>query len=796
MSRPHSNRVEDAEVHGHVVQVGKVDGDLVVGAGIGQAPTLIPLYEADPVRLGVHRPIRLGDDTSMPAYVTRDIDPELHSLVTRASETGGFVLLVGGSSVGKTRSLFEALRAVVPNWSLSHPSGEQRMTRLERVVVWLDELQQYLNGRDGLTASDVRDLLGRRVIIVATLWPHYYDAYVRTTETVEDDRYAFERELLKLATVVRLGTDFTAAEMERARTAAVDDARLQHALEAKDFGVAQVLAAAPQIVHRWENANGYARAVLTAAVDCVLLGAQQPVPAEVLRAAAPGYCTPTERAGAPADWFEKALAYVAQPLLGSAALLMPVGKEMGTIDGYRVADYLLQHAAPERRTLVPPAALWTACVAHLVSETDVARIGRAALARQRFGLALPLVERAAKTGLPIALHDLAELHHKMGNAEDARQIADQLTVSSEPDADLHRLLLAGWNFEEIFDLAEQGNEYAIGHLIEYGNAELAIALLLEFHDTDDDWACAKLAERYEEIDELDKAIDLLKALVARGHDDSVWSLAEYLKQQGRFDELYELTDEGYFVAAICLAQLLEERGDEEWALDVLREFAGQGSGEVDWVLADLLRKRGELAELVELAESGVEQAVGEAAELLVERGEPDRALELLRRAAARPEAVYAKHRLAESLAELGRMDEIEAMADAGSESAARVLAKVMLTNGKVDDAIRYSEGALGSDIDELVSALVDDGRPDRAVELLRSKCGSGDRYYTRRLAELLRKLGLVDELRARIDLGDEDAAWSLGELLIQQGRADEAERLRRFGMTPEGEIASAPPSRS
>lgn len=245
----------------------------------------------------------------MPDYVPRDIDPELRSLVGEAAEAGGFVLVVGGSSVGKTRSLFEALRAVVPDWSLAHPSGEQWLTGLDRVVVWLDELQQYLNGRDGLTASDVRDLLGRGVIVVATLWPHYYDTYTRTTQTVEDDRFAFERELLKLATVVRLGTDFTAAETERAQKAATHDDRLRHALEAKDFGVAQVLAAAPQIVHRWENASGYARAVLTAAMDCVLLGAQQPVPAEVFRAAAPGYCTPAERAGAPPDWFEKALAY-------------------------------------------------------------------------------------------------------------------------------------------------------------------------------------------------------------------------------------------------------------------------------------------------------------------------------------------------------------------------------------------------------------------------------------------------------------------------------------------------------
>jgi hypothetical protein len=46
-------------------------------------------------------------------------------------------------------------------------------------------------------------------------------------------------------------------------------------------------------------------------------------------------------------------------------------------------------------------------------------------------------------------------------------------------------------------------------------------------------------------------------------------------------------------------------------------------------------------------------------------------------------------------------------------------------------------------------------------------------------------------LRARADAGDQDATRELPGLLIKQGRREEAERLRRFGLNPDGSIAWA-----
>ena len=51
--------------------------------------------------------------------------------------------------------------------------------------------------------------------------------------------------------------------------------------------------------------------------------------------------------------------------------------------------------------------------------------------------------------------------------------------------------------------------------------------------------------------------------------------------------------------------------------------------------------------------------------------------------------------------------------------------------------------------------------------------------------------GDLDELRTRADAGDEAAAVRLAGLLIKQGRSEEAERVRRFGLNPDGSIAGA-----
>ena len=150
-------------------------------------------------------------------------------------------------------------------------------------------------------------------------------------------------------------------------------------MEAAGYGLTQTLAAAPQLVARWQDAqtaSPYGWAVLTAGLDVARLGARAPLSTDLLRAAAVGYCTSQQQAEAPDNWFEQALAYATGKLHGAAAALSPAGAGMGRVAGYIVADYLIQHASRERHLAHVPARTWDAALAHISDPADTTRLAR------------------------------------------------------------------------------------------------------------------------------------------------------------------------------------------------------------------------------------------------------------------------------------------------------------------------------------------------------------------------------------------------------------------------------------
>ena len=105
------------------------------------------MSEADPRRLGVHAAISVPGmpNDVPPEYVPRDIDAAesgVRAKVAVAAQRGGFVLLVGGSSVGKTRCAAEAVQALLPDWWLVHPARQAevaawRLRRRGRLCGWM-----------------------------------------------------------------------------------------------------------------------------------------------------------------------------------------------------------------------------------------------------------------------------------------------------------------------------------------------------------------------------------------------------------------------------------------------------------------------------------------------------------------------------------------------------------------------------------------------------------------------------------------------------------------------------------
>ena len=712
--------------------------------GVESAPPAgaVRAGEVDPRRLGVHAAIAVPGvpDEVPPEYVPRDADTAGHGVrarVVAAAERGGFVLLVGGSSVGKTRCAVEAVKTLLLDWWLVHPAGPGEVAALAqapspRTVVWLDELQRYLDGEHGLTGGVVRALLNHPAVIIGTLWPDRYTAYTAVPVPGGADPHAREREVLDLADVVRIAPEFSPAEQDRARAAAARDRRLRVALESAGYGLTQTLAAVPQLVARWEDAqtaSPYAWAVLTAALDAARLGARAPLSADLLRDAAPGYCTSQQQAEAPGNWFEQALAYATGKLHGAAAALSPAAAGIGQIAGYTVADYLIQHASRERRYARVPASTWDAVLSYTRDPADAARLADSAKRRLLYRYAIPLYRQAADAGDVWAAQQLAGLLVQRGDLDGLRA------------------------------LANAGNQSAAGRLADLLAGRGDLDELRARAVAGDGQAAVRLADLLAGRGDPDEAVRILRAVADAGDGGVAVRLADLLVQRGDPDEAVRILRaeaDDHWVA--MLASLLIQRGDPDEAVRILRLQADAGIWSAAQQLADLLIQRGDLDELRARANAGDEEAAGRLADLLVQRGD---------------------------------LDELRARADAGDGQAASRLAELLVQRSDPDEAVRILRAAADAG-DEWNARLLDGrlaGRGD--LDELRARADAGDRYAT----QLLARRGDLDELRALATAGHEWAAGGpaglLADLLIRQGRGEEAERLRRFGLNLDGSIAHA-----
>ena len=773
---------------------------------LGDAATTPPaktvrVSQADPRQLGVHAAISVPGVSNEvpPEYVPRDVDAAesgVRSQVVAAAERGGFMLLVGGSSVGKTRCAFEAVKALLPNWWLVHPDGPAEITMMAgtlppQTVVWLDELQRYLDGEHGLSAGLMRALLNAShpAVIIGTLWPNLYTAYTELPVSDGPDPHAREREVLDLATVIRVGAEFSSAEENRARAAAARDRRLAVALDATEYGLTQTLAAAPQLVGRWEDAHTarpYAWAVLTAALDAARLGTRAPLTAGFLQAAAPGYCTNRQQAEAPDDWFEQALAYATAGLHGAASALAPTGTGMGQIAGYNVADYLIQYASRERRYVRVPASIWDAFISHIRDPADNFWLADSARKRLLYRYAIPLYRCAADAGDRNAPAPLAKLLADRGDPDGAEQV--------------------------LRSAADAGDELAASQLAnllaDRGDVDQAARILVAPADAGDDLAAYKLADLLAERGDLDG----LRARADAGDENATLRLADLLASQGDLDGLRAWADAGSQYAARQVEDLLAERGDldvlrartdagdenagrhlarllaERGDLDVLRARTDAGDKDAAYQLADLLADRGDVDQaaqmLVALADSGHQAAAVHLAWLLAERGD----LDGLR---ARTDAgdSSAASVLAWLLAERGDVDGLRPMVDAGDSSAASVLAWLLAERGDVDELRAMIDAPLAEsvDLDELraraeagdkyaayhmAELLAVRGDLDEAVQILAALADTGGAFAAIRLAGLLAERGDMNGLLARIDVGDAFAARRLADLLAERGDLD------------------------
>ncbi|WP_367321351.1 tetratricopeptide repeat protein [Streptomyces sp. HUAS ZL42] len=427
---------------------------------------------------------RIGVHPAAPEENARTIDPKLPPFVRRdrsteieeALRTHPFVLVVGESTAGKTRAAFEAAREVLPRAALIVPDpADPTALRAAAAalpgghgsVVWLDDIERYL-GAGGLTPRLLDRLTRPGAVVLATIRAQERARYQGLPGPVQEGPEGsvrrFGRDVLAIAYEIRLDRRWNEREVTRAREFS-QDKRLARAIGgAERYGIAEFLAAGPELLRAWQDAwapegrHVRGAALVGAAVDASRAGWSRPLPTALLRDLHELHLA--ERGGLrlhPEGW-EEALAWAATAVHATSSMLTPADSAE---DGYYVFDYLpdSMDAVPESTPVLD--GTWAVLIA--AADAEVCEdIGRAALTRAQRTAARDAFQKASDGGVLTAAAGLALLLGDEWRLAEACEVLRTTLQSAPPDTDPEvlftlRSALAWWtggagNVEEALEL--------------------------------------------------------------------------------------------------------------------------------------------------------------------------------------------------------------------------------------------------------------------------------------------------------------------------------------------------------
>ncbi|MFF5634349.1 hypothetical protein [Streptomyces sp. NPDC012825] len=757
-----------------------------------------PLSELDPYALEVHQSITIAEDKNAPAlptYVVRDHDRQVRERVDRTlSDQSVIITLVGESSTGKTRTLWEAIQHLPSNWRLwqaldSAPHGDLAV-ELEKIgpytVVWLNEAQRFLLTADPAEGERVAAALRRivhsperhPVLILVTLWPKYWEQLTSEPADGHRDSHPHARHILN-GSSVRVPVTFESGDLDNLKEAAARDARIAQALEhAEQLQVTQYLAGVPELIQRYQTAPPPARAVIDAAIDIRRLGFGEHLPLELIEAAAYEYLTDLQFDHLPDDWLEDALAYAAKPQRGIRGPLTRIrprhkGKAEKSVR-YRLADPLDQLGRANQHRAAPPPGLWDLLMHH-ASPTEALGIGRSAESHCFYRTAVEFYKKSADAGSSDAALEIAdffairdraqeavEWHEKAYSlgASHALKFAAQTLVSREE---------ADWESAKRYWMraARDGDIFALSDCKNYMTE-------WEYDGDPDEWFQQALDEvGHHTSDESvlawceknSPAHELGRLLITYGRPAKGLKVLEESARKGNFYSMYELINER-------LAS-----GGMESALEYLKEL-GRTNG-VGAHLAPLALKRIMLRDqrgdecaalLEEMIENGNESASKEYSELMRALGRGSTAIDFLHAHSAGNPRVTCE--LAELLHQEHKDDEaIELLLP---------LAIIGVSRAQFDVACLLERKERSKEALSWFKQSAENGKEggaSRAVTLqLRTN-------QTSEVLTWLRSISTIDTSRERIGC----AARVLNSL----GRHKEAEQLEGYGWEPDGTVSAS-----
>jgi predicted negative regulator of RcsB-dependent stress response len=352
-------------------------------------------------------------------YVRRTVDDELDIALGQSQ----FVVLVGDSKAGKSRTAFEAMHRHFPDRLLLVPASKQALAglaalgvALPAVVLWLDELDTYL-GADGLTVQVLEQLYAAgQVMLLGTMRAAQYARY-----GAEQEVTLLERKVLERATMVNLPRRLDAEEQARAVEQAGDPRIAAALVQLHRYGLAEYVAAGPALLDRWRTGQSVevepvGAAIVAAAIDWRRAGRSTPVPGSVLKELYPVYLEDRAPTRLTAEAFTKGLGWATQRVFATAALLA----EGPT--GLVAFDYLVDYVQRQEPTRAVPDRMWKGTLAEATDPNETYRVAAAAFSAKRQDIAeqaLRLVVATDTRVATFAASDLGAVLFLQGQVEEA-----------------------------------------------------------------------------------------------------------------------------------------------------------------------------------------------------------------------------------------------------------------------------------------------------------------------------------------------------------------------------------------
>ncbi len=405
--------------------------------------SIASVQDVDPVAIGIDAAAQsILPGGEVPDYVPRSADESLRTAVARAlayDSRRWIVVAVGGSKVGKSRALLEALRHHARDIELELVApidGEALRSLITpgeapdggRMVLWLDDLEPFLD--QGVTFQLLQEWRTRHPtgIVLATYGGKGSDLVDESDST---KLTTIAGEVFQHATEVPMSAT-TPVELQPLRGL---PGSVMQSVEA--HGLAAYLVAAPTLERKLStgrHAPGepeclQGAGLVLAAVDWARCGRTDPIPDAALRALWPHYL-PTGVSETEVS-FESAAAWACRPVSGTIALLSG-----GAGAGYQAYEYVVR-LVRDRQDAPPPLDETWALAIESATEAQGLAVAQTAYAFRRYDDAATLWAGLRNAVIPevaaIAGFNLAVALHEMDRTEEAIEAYDMVIERFEGD---------------------------------------------------------------------------------------------------------------------------------------------------------------------------------------------------------------------------------------------------------------------------------------------------------------------------------------------------------------------------